>query len=66
MIAWKEYLEWLEQKPFSTMTTREIADAIYDSRLADARISYSGTGELANSNQMGWLSQFFNSPIWPF
>ncbi len=36
VIAWKEYLEWLEQKPFSTMTTREIADAIYDSRLADA------------------------------
>lgn len=41
-------------------------NTVLSSRLADARISYSGTGELANSNQMGWLSQFFNSPIWPF
>jgi flagellar L-ring protein precursor FlgH len=41
-------------------------NTVLSSRLADARISYSGTGELANSNQMGWLTQFFNSPIWPF
>lgn len=41
-------------------------NTVLSSRLADARISYSGTGELANSNQMGWLTQFFNSPVWPF
>lgn len=41
-------------------------NTVLSSRLADARISYSGTGELANSNQMGWLTQFFNSPLWPF
>ncbi len=35
-------------------------------RLANARISYSGTGELAESNQMGWLTRFFNTAIWPF
>ena len=35
-------------------------------KLANARISYSGRGSLADSQQMGWLSQFFNSPIWPF
>ena len=35
-------------------------------RLANARISYSGTGELAESNQMGWLTRFFNNPVWPF
>ncbi|WP_439136242.1 flagellar basal body L-ring protein FlgH [Pseudomaricurvus sp.] len=40
-------------------------NTVLSNRLANARISYSGTGDLANSNQMGWLSQFFNSPIWP-
>lgn len=35
-------------------------------RLADARIAYSGTGELANSNRSGWLSRFFLNPILPF
>ncbi len=35
-------------------------------RLADARIAYSGTGELANSNSAGWLSRFFLSPLFPF
>ena len=34
-------------------------------RLADARIAYSGTGELADSNRAGWLSRFFLNPIWP-
>lgn len=35
-------------------------------KVADARIAYSQTGELAHANSMGWLSKFFNSPIWPF
>jgi flagellar L-ring protein precursor FlgH len=35
-------------------------------RLADARIAYSGTGELANSNSSGWLTRFFMNPIFPF
>ncbi len=41
-------------------------NTVLSNRLANARISYSGTGELANSNQMGWLNRFFNSPVWPF
>ena len=39
---------------------------ILSSRVADARITYSGTGELADSNNMGWGSRFFNSKFWPF
>ena len=34
--------------------------------VADARISYSGTGVLQDSNKPGWLARFFVSPIWPF
>ncbi|WP_345419142.1 flagellar basal body L-ring protein FlgH [Halioxenophilus aromaticivorans] len=41
-------------------------NTIQSTRIANARISYSGTGELADSNRMGWLSRFFNSALWPF
>ncbi len=39
---------------------------IMSNKIADARITYSGTGEFAESQEMGWLTRFFNSPIWPF
>jgi flagellar L-ring protein precursor FlgH len=35
-------------------------------RLADARIAYSGTGELADTNRAGWLTRFFLGPLMPF
>lgn len=35
-------------------------------KVADPRIEYSATGQLADANKEGWLGQFFNSPIWPF
>jgi flagellar L-ring protein precursor FlgH len=35
-------------------------------RLADARISYGGTGDFADTNKQGWASRFFNSQYWPF
>jgi len=41
-------------------------NTVVSTKIANARISYSGTGELADSQQMGWLSRFFNSAIWPF
>lgn len=34
-------------------------------RLADARISYSGKGTMANTNEPGWLTKFFYSPMSP-
>lgn len=34
-------------------------------RLADARISYTGRGTMANSNNPGWLTKFFYSPWSP-
>jgi flagellar L-ring protein FlgH len=39
---------------------------VSSTKLANARISYSGTGDLADSQKMGWLGRFFNSIIWPF
>lgn len=41
-------------------------NTIISTKLADARITYSGTGELADTNRAGWMTRFFNSVIWPF
>jgi flagellar L-ring protein precursor FlgH len=35
-------------------------------RIANVRMAYSETGELANANRASWLSRFFISDIWPF
>lgn len=41
-------------------------NTVASSKLADARISYGGTGALASSQEQGWLSKVFNSIFWPF
>lgn len=41
-------------------------NTVSSTRIADARITYSGTGAFANASQPGWLSRFFMSPAWPF
>lgn len=41
-------------------------NTILSTKVADARISYGGTGATADVNNVGWLSRFFLSPIWPF
>lgn len=38
---------------------------ISSQHVANAKISYSGKGPLADSNQAGWLSRFFTSPLFP-
>ena len=40
-------------------------NTIKSSRIADARISYSGKGALADANNPGWLNKLINSPFWP-
>ncbi len=44
----------------------DASNSVVSTKLANAHISYSGTGELADAQEMGWLTRFFNSPIWPF
>jgi len=41
-------------------------NTVLSTKIANARIQYSGTGELADAQEMGWMSRFFNSPLWPF
>jgi len=41
-------------------------NSVESTRLADARITYSGTGATHDANVMGWLARFFISPLWPF
>jgi flagellar L-ring protein FlgH len=41
-------------------------NTILSTQIADAQITYSGTGAVAESNQQGWMGRFFNSMFWPF
>ncbi|MBR9726753.1 flagellar basal body L-ring protein FlgH [Shewanella intestini] len=41
-------------------------NTIESTRVANARIQYSGTGTFAESQKVGWLSQFFLGEWWPF
>lgn len=39
---------------------------VESTKVANARIYYGGKGPLAEVNEEGWLSRFFNSGWWPF
>ncbi|WP_263139181.1 flagellar basal body L-ring protein FlgH [Pseudomonas sp. RIT-PI-AD] len=41
-------------------------NTVSSTRIADARITYSGTGSFADANQPGWFDRFFLSPLFPF
>lgn len=41
-------------------------NTVSSTRVADARITYSGTGSFAEASQPGWLDRFFSSPYFPF
>lgn len=41
-------------------------NVILSSKLANARIYYGGGGTIAEANTKGWLSRFFDSPVFPF
>lgn len=40
-------------------------NTVASTKLADAKITYSGRGTLAATNRPGWLARFFNSPWFP-
>lgn len=39
---------------------------IVSTKIANARIQYSGTGSFARAQEKGWLTRFFTSDVWPF
>jgi flagellar L-ring protein precursor FlgH len=41
-------------------------NTVSSQKLADARITYSGSGAVQNASKQGWLSAFFNSSLMPF
>ena len=41
-------------------------NTVSSTRVADARITYSGTGSFADASQPGWFDRFFLSPLFPF
>ncbi|MBA2079174.1 flagellar basal body L-ring protein FlgH [Rhodanobacter sp. PCA2] len=41
-------------------------NTVASTRVADAKIAYTGRGSLADANTQGWLSRFFNSRWMPF
>jgi len=40
-------------------------NSVESTKLANARITYSGRGDLADTSKQGWLTRFFNSAYWP-
>ena len=41
-------------------------NTVISQRVANSRIQYGGTGDFANTQERGWLAQFFNGPWSPF
>lgn len=41
-------------------------NSVESTKVADATITYSGQGTLAEANSKGWLARFFDSPLTPF
>lgn len=41
-------------------------NSVTSDRVANARIAYTGRGQVADANAQGWLTRFFNSPWFPF
>ena len=49
-------------RPADISPTNEITST----KIANARIQYSGTGTFASAQKQGWLTKFFSSEWWPF
>lgn len=44
----------------------DVNNTVESTKIANARIEYSGTGATHGGQSPGWLSRFFNGPLWPF
>lgn len=44
----------------------DVNNTVESTKIANARIEYSGTGAQHSGQSPGWLTRFFNGPLWPF
>lgn len=44
----------------------DVNNTVESTKIANARIEYSGTGAQHGGQSPGWLTRFFNGPLWPF
>ncbi|MDP4535881.1 flagellar basal body L-ring protein FlgH [Alkalimonas collagenimarina] len=44
----------------------DLNNTVESTKIANARIEYSGTGAHHGGQSPGWLTRFFSSPAWPF
>lgn len=44
----------------------DVNNTVESTKIANARIEYSGTGAHHHGQSPGWLTRFFNGPLWPF
>lgn len=58
--------EYIRLNGFVRVDDIDATNRISSQRVADARITYAGRGALADTNQAGWLTRFFNSAFAPF
>jgi len=58
--------EFVRLKGFVRSADVDSDNRVSSLRVANARIAYSARGALADANQPGWLTRFFNSPLMPF
>jgi flagellar L-ring protein precursor FlgH len=57
--------EWVQFSGIVRLTDIDQDNRIYSTRVADARIIYSGNGSIQRASREGWLSRFFNM-VTPF
>ncbi|MDX9874819.1 MAG: flagellar basal body L-ring protein FlgH [Spongiibacteraceae bacterium] len=58
--------EYIRLKGLVRVDDIDVHNRISSQRIANAEITYAGRGSLAEATQPGWLSRFFNSPLFPF
>jgi flagellar L-ring protein precursor FlgH len=58
--------EFLRLKGFLRAADIDADNQVSSLRVANARISYSAQGALADANAPGWLTRFFVGPLMPF
>ncbi|GHD03242.1 flagellar L-ring protein 2 [Pseudorhodoferax aquiterrae] len=58
--------EFIRVTGYARVADIDTDNRLSSQRIANARITYSGRGTLAESQRQGWLTAFFNSPWMPF